>query len=172
VTAVGPWLSRRALVAAGLAPLLAAPAWAHRSKSVLTTVEWNASTSALEVIHRLHPHDAELALAASKGGGAVDLTEVKDQARLLLYMADMFKLTAEGKALQLDPVGVEVASLDALVYQEARLPAPPAELLVDDRIFRDVFDTQTNLVNIRVGKGVRTLIFAGRDGPKRARSLI
>lgn len=172
MTAAGGNPSRRLLLAAGLAPLLAPAAWAHRSKSALTTVEWNSANSAIEVIHRVHPHDAELALAAWQGGAAVDLTDVKQQARLMLYVEEAFRLTLDSRVLELEPVGVEVAPMDALIYREVRLKAPPEELVVDDRIFRDLFDDQTNLVNIRMGKSVRTLIFAGRDGPKRARSLV
>lgn len=125
----------------------------------------------MEVIHRLHPHDAEIALTDG-GAGVLDLGDPVQQARLMLYAETHFVLSAGGKAIALEPVGVELRDLDAMVYREAKAEKPFSELVVDDRMFRDVFDEQTNLVNIRMGKGVRTLIFAGRDGPKRARSLI
>ncbi len=172
MTQAGGRLSRRLLICAGLASLAAPAALAHRAKSVLTTVEWNARNSAIEVIHRVHPHDAELALAAWRGGGPVDITEVKEQARLLLYVDETFRLTLESGAVLLSPVGVELTGADAIIYREGRLSAAPAEMTVDDRIFRELFEDQTNLVNVTMGKGVRTLMFAGRDGPKRARNLL
>ena len=162
--------SRRLVLAAGAGALLAPAAAAHPAKTVLTTVEWNARNSSVEVIHRLHPHDAEIVL--SKGGTSLDLGDPVQQARLMLYAEAHFVLSAGGEAIALEPVGVELRDVDAVVYREAKAARPFSELVVDDRMFRDVFDEQTNLVNIRMGKGVRTLIFAGRDGPKRARSLI
>lgn len=165
-------LSRRLVLVTGLAAALAPVAAAHRSKTVLTTVEWNARTSSLEVIHRLHPHDAEVALASERAGAVVDLGDVKEQARLLLYVDTRFVLSRDSRSITLEPVGVELSLEEALVYREAKLSAPPGELLVDDRVFRDVFDDQTNLVNVTMGRGVRTLMFAGRDGPKRARNLL
>lgn len=163
-------LGRRAVLAAGAGALFAPAAAAHPAKTVLTTVEWNAGNAAIEVVHRLHPHDAEIVL--SEGGAALDLGDPMQQARLMLYIETHFVLSSGGRQIALDPVGVELRDLDAMVYREAKAARPFAELLVDDRVFRDVFDEQTNLVNIRMGKGVRTLIFAGRDGPKLARSLV
>ena len=37
-----------------------------------------------------------------------------------------------------------------MLYQEAKLKAPPPELAIDNQILRDVFDTQTNLVNVKL----------------------
>jgi hypothetical protein len=170
----GARLSRRLILAGAIAPvaacMLAPVAAAHPMKTVLTTVEWNARNSAIEVVHRLHPHDAEIALSGG-GSGAFDLGDIKQQARLLLYLQSRFVLTSRGRALVLEPVGVETGEAETMAYLEGRISAPPSELLVDDRIFRDIFDDQTNLVNIRMGKGVRTLMFAGRDGAKSARNL-
>jgi hypothetical protein len=173
VTAVAPSICRRGFITGAAAIAAAPPALAHRSKTVLTTVEWNARSGAIEVIHRMHPHDAEMALAALGGGGQPDLTEVRDQARLLIYVEDRFSLAGRSGLIPLSAVGVEAAGVDdLLVYRESRQPAPADELLVEDRLFRDVFDEQTNLVNVRMSKRVRTLIFAGRDGPKRASGLL
>lgn len=166
---------RRALVTGGAcvaAVALAPEAQAHRAQSVLTTVMWNASSSVLEVTHRLHAHDAELTLAATTGVQSVDITQVKNQAQLMLYIEKQFTMTDGGKAIVLQPLGAEMEGEAILVYQECRLASPPKVLSIVNGILRDVFEGQTNLVNVRLAQRTRTLIFSGKDGAKRAEGLL
>ena len=168
-------LTRRLLVAGGFAAAVTPAAFAHRSQSVLTTVNWNATTSMIEVMHRLHAHDAEVGIAQSTGATAapdVDITQPRNQAQLVLYIEKHFSLKGPAGVIALEPVGAELESEAILVYREAKLAAPPAELTVDDQILRDVFDQQTNLVNVKLAQRTRTLIFAGRDGAKLAKDLL
>jgi hypothetical protein len=141
--------------------------------SVLTTVEWNATNSALEIVHRIHAHDAEVGLQMTQGGGVFDITQVQNQARLMLYLEKAFTLAdGAGKRIALAPVGAELQAEAILAYQEAKLPAPPAELRVGNSILCDVFEGQANLVNIRLAKKTRTLLFTEGDGVKRADGLL
>lgn len=151
---------------------LAPEALAHRAQTVLTTVMWNTSSSVLEVTHRIHAHDAELTLAATTGVQAVDITQVKNQAQLLLYIEKQFTMTDGGKTIALQPLGAEMEGEAILVYQECRLATPPKVLSIVNGILRDVFEGQTNLVNVRLAQRTRTLIFSGNDGAKRAEGLL
>lgn len=49
---------------------------------------------------------------------------------------------------------------------------PPKALAINNQIFRDVFEGQTNLVNVRLAQKTRTLIFSGGDGVKKAEGLL
>ncbi len=166
-------LTRR-LAIAGLCGLAAAPsAFAHRSQSVLTTINWNIATSTLEVMHRIHAHDAEVGLMQATGSAEnIDITVTRNQAQLMLYVEKHFSLSAPGGAIELSPVGAEFQSEAIVLYREAKLQAPPPELAIDDRILRDVFDGQTNLVNVKLDRRIRTLIFSGKDGVKQAKDLL
>ncbi len=157
-------------LSAGL--MLAPPALAHRSQTVLSTVMWNAASSVLEVTHRLHPHDAELALQQTTRATQVDITVVKNQAALMLYIEERFVLTDGGRKLVLEPVGAEFEGDTLLLYQQSALKAPPAKLAIDDRILRDVFEAQANLVNVRLAERTRTFLFSGNDGVKHAEGLL
>lgn len=168
----GQRLTRRLLMAAGTALVIAPSAFAHRSQSVLTTVSWNPSRSMIEVMHRLHAHDAEVGLAASVGVAAIDISQVRNQAQLMLYIEKHFSLSGPAGKIVLQPLGAEFESEAILLYQEAKLVAAPAELSVDNQILRDVFDQQTNLVNVKLDKRTRTLIFSGKDGVKLAKDLL
>ena len=169
-------MTRRMAVLAGCSAgaglLLAPPALAHRSQTVLSTVMWNAAATVLEVTHRLHPHDAELALQQTSGVLQVDITAVKNQAALMIYIDDRFVLTDGGRRLTLEPVGAEFEGDTLLLYQQCKLKAPPARLAIDDRILRDIFEAQANLVNVRLAERTRTFLFSGNDGVKQAEGLL
>jgi hypothetical protein len=172
---MGAKLTRRLLVAGGASLAIAPAAFAHRSQSVLTLVNWNPGTSKLEVIHRMHAHDAEVGIGLATGATAapdVDMTQAKNQAKLMLYVEKHFSMKASGGTIALEAIGAELQSEAIVLYQEAKLAAPPPELTIENQILRDVFDQQTNLVNVKLAQKTRTLIFAGKDGPKQAKDLL
>ncbi len=165
-------MAMRAGCALGVGMVLAPPALAHRSQTVLSTVMWNAASSVLEVTHRMHPHDAELALQQTTGATQVDIMVVSNQAALMLYLEERFVLTDGGRNITLEPVGAEFEGDTLLLYTKCALKAPPAKLAIDDRILRDVFEAQANLVNVRLAERTRTFLFSGNDGVKQADGLL
>lgn len=165
-------ITRRLAIFAGCALAVAPPALAHRSQSVLTTVIWNAASSILEVTHRVHAHDAELGMGAATGVEQLDMTVVRNQAQMMLHIEGHFGLTDGSRKIALQPLGAEFEGQYLVLYQECKLAAPPKDLAIDNRILRDVFDGQTNLVNVRLAQKTRTLIFSGQDGVKKAEGLL
>ncbi|MDP3495365.1 MAG: hypothetical protein Q8R82_19835 [Hyphomonadaceae bacterium] len=171
----GGSITRRVAIIAGCALAVAPPALAHRSQTVLSTVMWNAGSSMLEVTHRVHNADAEAWLAQlgqGSGASAIDITVVRNQAQMMLYVEQHFGLTEGGKKIALQALGAEVEGEALLLYQQCKLAAAPTGLAIDNRILRDVFDGQTNLVNVRLAQRTRTLIFSGQDGVKKAEGLL
>jgi hypothetical protein len=142
----------------------------HRAKTGLTTIERNAVSGQIEIVHSLHWHDAELGLAESTGDSQLSLTTIEAQARLALYVEDRFELAdAETAiALPLSLVGAEVSGDYALVYQELDTPLPTA-LAIRHDVLRDVFPEHVNQVNLLLDSDVRTLVFAGDDAWKTIR---
>lgn len=102
----------------------------------------------------------------------MDITVVRNQAQMMLYIEQHFGLTDGGKKIALEPLGAEVEGEALLLYQSSKLAEPPKGLMIDNRILRDVFDGQTNLVNVRLAQRTRTLIFSGQDGVKKAEGLL
>ena len=171
----GGSITRRLAILAGCALAVAPPALAHRSQTVLTTVMWNPAVSMLEVTHRVHNADAEAWLSQQgQGGGAaaMDITVVRNQAQMMLYVEAHFGLNDGGAKIALEPLGAEIEGEALSLYQQCKLVAPPKALALDNRILRDVFDGQTNLVNVRLAQRTRTLIFSGSDGVKKAEGLL
>ncbi|WP_155524577.1 DUF6702 family protein [Oleisolibacter albus] len=178
-------LTRRRLLAAGLTlagpalaigvagTLAARPALAHRAKASTSWVRWNPRNALLEISHRLHAHDAEVALHDIEGVSAPDVGVPRTQAQLALYVEKHFALRdAAGNPLDLTLLGAEQEGDQLYIYQQRPLPQPPPAFGVRDSILTDVFPEQQNQVNLDNGlagaAGIRTLIFKAGDGWKRA----
>lgn len=170
MSGLGVRMSRRLAIIAGCALVMAPPALAHRSQTVLTTVMWNAERSILEVTHRVHTADAEAWLQVA-GSASTDITLVRNQAQLMMYLEDHFALFDGARKILLQALGAELDGEAILFYQECKMALPPKELSIDNRILRDVFEGQANLVNVRLAQRTRSLVFAGAEGRKQADGL-
>ena len=141
--------------------------FADRQPVSLSTVKMNAQSGNVEIIHRLHSHDAELGIIAAVGDRTLTLDKLVGRAQLALYVEERFivaRLGSEGVGAPLDLVliGAEVDGEFVLVYQEFRGNLPERFAIRND-ILRDVFPEQINHVNIAVTGEVRSLVFQGDD---------
>ena len=146
---------------------LSMSASAHRLPMGMTTVTYNPETDAVEIVHRLHRHDAEQAMVEVIAEPGVDLLTVAVQAQLALYTEAHFQIAAVvdgevGEPLPLQLLGAEIDGDYVLIYQE--LPERlPSEIAVRDDVLRDLFPDQVNQVNITTASGVKTLVFKRDD---------
>jgi len=146
---------------------IAALSFADRQPGSLSTIKINAASGNIEIIHRLHNHDAELGIIAVHGDRSLTLDTLLGRAQLALYVEEHFRLAelgadSVGAPLELDLIGAEVDGEFVLVYQEFT-GTLPARFAIRDDILRDVFPEQVNHVNIAVTGEVRSLIFKGDD---------
>lgn len=140
---------------------------ADRQPGSLSTIKTNASSGNVEIIHRLHNHDAELGVISAHGDRSLTLDKLVGRARLALYVEERFivaELAADsiGTPLDLELIGAELDGEFILVYQEFK-GVLPASFAVRNDILRDIFPEQINHVNIAVGGEVRSLTFQGDD---------
>lgn len=160
--------SKLAIFLTGAAMLcIAALSFADRQPGSLSTIKTNPSSGNIEIIHRLHNHDAELGVMATVGDRTLTLDQLAGRAQLALYVEERFlmaKLNGDniGAPLELQLIGAEVDGEFVLVYQEFTGELP-ARFAVRNDILRDVFPEQINHVNIAIGGEVRSLIFRGDD---------
>ena len=146
---------------------IALPSIADRQPGSLSTVKTNAATGNVEIIHRLHNHDAELGIMAVLKDRSLTMDQLVGRAQLALYVEDRFTLAASdgdeiGAPLDLELLGAELDGEYVLVYQELKGHLP-AQVAVRDDILRDVFPEQVNQVNVAAGGEVRSLTFRGDD---------
>jgi hypothetical protein len=142
-------------------------AHAHRMPGSISTVKRSASGEGIEIIHRLHSHDAELALATVLGESRFSLETLVGRAQLALYVEDRFRMAAvvdgrPGERLALELIGAELDGEFILVYQEFAGELPAA-LAIRDDILRKIFPDQVNHVNVATGGEVRSVTFSGDD---------
>jgi len=146
--------------------LTALPGLAHEQNVAITQIFFNPQTGNIEVAHRLYLHDAEHAVQDHWGIANLYSSE-EDQDKLALYVRGNFTLKANGEPLALEPVGHEIDGPFVWVYDEIEIPDEKIETLtIDNFILRDVFPTQTNLVNVELGSFRQSAFFAGEDGEK------
>jgi hypothetical protein len=166
---VGPWPWVPALLV--VAWLIPTPLVAHRAHISLTTVEWNARARTLELIHRVHLHDAQRVLDEVAPTRDLALADLEGRARFALYVESCLALWlgSEEAELALTLVGAEIEGDHILVFQEIELPEHPSALRVKCTLLRDLFDDQANHVNLTVDERTRTLRFSGEDETKSVR---
>ena len=155
------------VIAATAALCVAALAFAHRMPGSISTVKRSASGDVIEIIHRLHSHDAELGVAAVLGKGNISLENLVGRAQLALYVEERFRIAdfvdgRVGDRLALELIGAELDGEFVLVYQEFAGDLP-VRLAIRDDILRDVFPEQVNHVNVALGGEVRSVTFSGDD---------
>jgi hypothetical protein len=146
---------------------LVAPAHADRQPGSLSTIKTSPASGNIEIIHRLHNHDAELGVITVHGDRSQTLDKLEGRARLALYVEARFIIAeaiddAIGAPLTLELIGAELDGEFILVYQEysGKLPS---RIAVQDGILRDVFPEQINQVNISIAGHIRSLTFKGDD---------
>jgi len=152
-------------VAILLATLFAATTClAHRVPECMTTIERNPNTGTIEIVHRLHAHDAEQALAAALRKPQLTLDTLEAQAQLALYVEKRFQIVdrASGKPIELKLIGAELDGDDILVFQESNTPLPRSLAMRND-VLRETLPNQVNTVNISLDSQMRTLVFAKED---------
>ena len=155
------------LSGAALLAALPLPAFAHREKKTLTTIEWDAEEKMLNVIHSYHLHDAETALADKGIIDSPDLFSLKARAQLALYTAKNFTLSSNGQEIELDIIGAETEAKTVYVYQQARMDAPPKALVIKASMLRDIIPGQLNNVDVKLSGEIRSVQFKKNDGPKK-----
>lgn len=146
---------------------VAAFAYADRQPGSLSTIKIGASTGNVEIIHRLHSHDAELGIMTAMNDVSLSIDHLEGQAQLALYVEAKFLVAAVnnekiGAPLALNLIGAEVDGEYVLVYQEF-VGSLPNTVAVKNDILRDVFPEQVNHVNIAVNQKVHSLTFKDKD---------
>ncbi|MEO1310294.1 MAG: DUF6702 family protein [Pseudomonadota bacterium] len=152
----------------GLSALAAPEAYAHQLKAGLVRVLFNGRTGLIEVMHRYYAHDAEHAVERLFGPGA-DIRSVEaDLKRFSAYVVERFGLAdAGGGPISLRYLGEEFDGPFLWIYQDAPLPDGIEGLRVRNAVLHDVWEDQTNLVNIEGRGETLSATFAKGEGARK-----
>jgi len=145
------------------------PATAHNYHMGITDISYNANTGSTEIVHTYTAHDVE-ALLANLYQRQFDLGQPEDQAVLRRYIEKQFSITAGGRRLALQWVGVQADAASVTVYQELPKAALPPGAVLRHMVLSDFIPGQLNTVNIAAtpsGLAARSLTFSAAT-PERA----
>ena len=131
------------------------PGQAHRLPECVTSLDWSEQEQRLEITHRLHRHDAQLALEQLTDKAVSELDSVESKARLALYVESRFGLRAS-EPMPLQLIGAEFDGDYLLVYQEYQGPLPDS-LAVRSETLLEWNPEQINTVLVRIRDKQRQL---------------
>lgn len=133
---------------------------AHDAHFVLTSVEWNRNTTAIEIIHRFHAHHALDAMASRDRSTATAFDNPESFAALQARLEAAFAIkSAGGDIVPLSFVGAELQGDFLLMYQESEPLDRPGFLDIKNDFLADIFEDQVIHVNVSLGGRKETLIF-------------
>lgn len=155
------WLAQAAVAAA----IASGAAAAHDYHMGLASIGYNAATGNTEIVHTYAAHDVE-ALLANLYGRRFDLGIDEDQQALRRYLDRRFVLTAAGRRVPLQWVGVQAGADTVTVFQQIDKSIVPPGAVLKNGVLTDFLPAQVNTVNVggSAGRATATLTFtAARD---------
>lgn len=163
-----PLIRSKRSVLSGLATLpfvsIAIPAYGHRELLTTTEIKWNSISQTLDITHVFHIHHTEQAL---KRMGIIpndDLRNMRNQARLAIYVEDNFSLkNSDGSPIAIKTIGAEAGKADAYVFQECPMEFPPSKLMVKCDFLRPDIPNQINEIHLIIDKQVASIRLSGRQ---------
>jgi len=147
------------LITAGLttsAAMAARPAFAHREAASRTKIIWSEREKSLHITHRIHTDDAQRALFNAGRIERPDLSPLKAQAALALYISDTFSISSEDGPLKLDIIGAEIIGKNVNVYHTAPLLERPKSLIVNISSFQNLVESFINHLDIETLNGTES----------------
>lgn len=144
--------------------LSAAQASAHRLHVSLTTIERNAATDRIEIVHQVFGHDLEFGWALDGADGPLLENDMGLDA-IGRYAAQAFRVRdADGAEVPLDYVGAEEEGEILWIYQEAPGDEDPTAWRLWSGWLFDWFPEQSNQVNVHEGDRVISVTFRVGEG--------
>lgn len=135
----------------------------HPIHATVTTIEYNAKTKVFELACKVFADDLEEAVKRATGTQAFIGSGAKEakNVNVLLeqYLRKHLRIEADGKPLtNWTFVGKELEGEAVWCYVE--LAATPAikRLLVENTVLMEMYDDQTNLVNVQIGSTRRSAL--------------
>lgn len=139
---------------------------AHEQRTSITRVKLNERTDSLEVMHRYSIHDVEHASRTLFGKPMNVLDSKSDRQQFANYVHRSFSMADQsGGELPLQLIGHEIEGRYLWVYAEVKIPEDLSQLTLYHGALLEVWPTQSNLVNLEVGKKVKSSTFVRGSEP-------
>jgi hypothetical protein len=142
-----------------LACILCSNIYAHRDEESLTTITYNPRTEMMEVVHRIHLHDAQYVLnnLPNLDKNSRDLSSLQGKAHIALQVENAFHLSIDNKPLEVYFVGVELEGDFILVLQEFFLENSE-KITINYTLFSSVISEFTSRVILWIDDNRKTIL--------------
>lgn len=136
----------------------------HNFYVSICEVNHNPAEASLEISHRIFIDDLEKGLE-SMGAYNLNLGTEKEtpkgNAVLNRYMGQHFKVSVDGKPVPWKMIGKEVENDVIWIYVEVSDVTKITSLEIENSMLTDVYDDQTNMINVTVGEEKKSLLLSG-----------
>ncbi len=151
---------RRLSIATAAVALSAVPAFADEQTVVHTDslVVVTLADGKVTVSHRFEAHDIEPALSSIGPDAQASLDDPDAVRALVAYLGRRFVLADAKGAVALTPGKVDIDAQEVRVAFTGKVQPGTKVLTVRSSVLRDVYPRQTNQVEVRRGRTVRTLV--------------
>ena len=127
----------------------------------VSTLNYNAADQQLEITIKVFVDDFEEGLnshyAQSFNLGLENELQGSDSL-MAVYVKDKLNIHINNTPLSLDFLGKELDSQVIWLYLQAPIPGSIQKIRVNNQLLMDIFDEQTNLINMRIGEEKRSFI--------------
>lgn len=130
---------------------------AHDLHTTFTEITVDSSRASLRVMVRAFEDDYAKARAQSGGVGSADS---------LAYISRSLVITQAGRTLAYRSCGTKRSGDLLWICLESPLPKSLTGLMVRNTMLCELFDDQVNIVRVKVGRVVKSLLFTRGDRPK------
>lgn len=132
--------------------VLAAFNYEHKFYMSLTDVNWNDSSSSLELTTRFFTDDVERAISSDERLLKIDESMDEDLIPLLrMFYEDNIQAYTDQKELDITFIGYEVENELIWCYAEASNENMGQELTVKSTWLYNLFESQVNIINVHIG---------------------
>jgi hypothetical protein len=132
----------------------------HDFHTSLTEMNYNAKERTFEISMRVFSDDLETALARANNGQKIKLDAPSANPAIERYIRSKFWfMGADKQRRAFIYVGHETEGDAQWIYLEMPFAEPFRGGLLQQSLLTEVFDDQTNLVNLRVGAQKKTFMF-------------
>ena len=155
--------------------ILSAILIAHPVHVSVTEITFDAKEKELEIITRIFIDDLETSIREMKKQPSLNLLEpgvgaTTDQL-VSEYLQSRFKITLNGKVQKIKYLGHEIESPAMLCYIQIQNVKKLETIEVYNSVITELYDDQSNLVNVTLGETVRSLRLM-RDNPSGKLSFV
>ena len=134
---------------------------AHKFYLSVTEIEYKKEKKDLQIVSKVFVDDFQNVLE-KRYGASITLSKEAEagpiNSLIDKYLTAKFKISADGKPVSLNYLGKKYDKDQLILFIEAENLEPFKKISITNAILTDMFDDQKNVVNVKIGKEIKSLM--------------